>query len=81
MTELPIPTRLPLEGEFHIDDTCIDCHLCRDLAPENFDSDDELEIHVVYKQPEDEDELVAVLDAFGECPSDSIRYRRVPTEE
>lgn len=81
MTDLPLPSRLPLEGEFHIDDTCIDCHLCQDLAPENFDSDDANDIHYVYKQPESEDELECVLDAYEECPSDSIRYQPISTEE
>lgn len=81
MTEAPLPSRLPLEGRFHIDDTCIDCQLCRDLAPDNFESDTENETHYVHKQPENEAELGCVLDAYDSCPSDSIRYLRISTEE
>ncbi|MEJ8637044.1 ferredoxin [Streptomyces sp. MS2.AVA.5] len=81
MTDAAPPGRLPLDGRFHIDDTCIDCHLCRDLAPDNFESDDENEIHYVCKQPEDESELEGVLDAYESCPSNSIRYLRISTEE
>lgn len=73
-TEMPLPTGLPLAGRFDVDETCIDCHLCQDLAPGNFGGDDELEIHVCFKQPGTDDELEAVLDAFESCPTDSIRY-------
>ncbi|MEN8655032.1 ferredoxin [Streptomyces sp. 21So2-11] len=81
MTEAPLPGRLPLEGRFHIDDTCIDCQLCRDLAPDNFESDPDNETHYVHKQPEDEGELDCVLDAYESCPSNSIRFLHISTEE
>ncbi|GAB2464542.1 ferredoxin [Streptomyces incanus] len=81
MTKAPLPSRLPLTGRFHVDDTCIDCQLCRDLAPENFESDPDTETHYVLKQPENEDELDQVLDAYESCPSDSIHYLRISTEE
>lgn len=79
-TEAPLPSRLPLEGQFHIDDTCIDCHLCQDLAPDNFEDDLESDIHYVHKQPDTEDELECVLDAYESCPTGSIRYLRVASE-
>lgn len=78
---LPLPGRLPLEGHFEIDDTCIDCKLCNDLAPENFDADLDNDVHYVCKQPETPDELERVLDAFESCPTESIWYAAGPSEE
>jgi ferredoxin len=80
-TELPLPTRLPLEGCFEIDDTCIDCRLCNDLAPDNFAADLDNDVHYVCKQPESPNELERVLDAFESCPTESIRYLAARTEE
>ncbi|MFD7449600.1 ferredoxin [Kitasatospora sp. NPDC059827] len=74
MTELPLPTGLPLDGRFTIDETCIDCRLCQDLAPENFEGDLDNDVHYVSKQPETDRELDCVLDAVDSCPTDSIRY-------
>lgn len=79
--ELPLPTRLPLEGRFWIDDTCIDCKLCNDLAPDNFDADLDNDVHYVCKQPGNADELERVLDAFESCPTESIRYLAAASEE
>jgi ferredoxin len=81
MTDLALPSRLPLDGMFIINDTCIDCYLCRDLAPDNFDRDEDADMHYVYKQPETDYELEAVVDALDSCPSASIRYVAVPSEE
>ena len=74
MIDHPPPRCLPLDGKFVVDDTCIDCFLCRDLAPDNFDRDEDDDMHYVYKQPETDDELDAVADAMDSCPSGSIRY-------
>jgi ferredoxin len=63
-----------LDGRFAIDETCIDCRLCQDLAPENFDNDFDNDVHYVCKQPETNDELECALDAAGSCPTGSIRY-------
>ena len=78
--ELPLPTRLPLTGRFEIDASCIDCHLCADLAPENFEGDLDNDVHHVCKQPETLDELEVVIDALESCPTESILYRVAPTE-
>jgi ferredoxin len=74
LIELPLPTRLPLDGRFVIDETCIDCRLCQDLAPENFDNDFDNDVHFVSAQPETDGELECVLDALDSCPTESIRY-------
>jgi ferredoxin len=79
--DLPPPTRLPLTGIFQIDATCIDCNLCHDLAPENFECDVDNDVHFVCKQPETDDELETVLDALESCPTESIHYLAASTEE
>ncbi len=79
--ELTPPSRLPLDGIFVIDDTCIDCFLCRDLAPYNFERDKERDVHYVSRQPTTDDELEAVVDALDSCPTGSIRYVTTPREE
>lgn len=79
--DVPPPSRLPLNGQFTIDDTCIDCFLCQDLAPENFERNDEDEVHFVAEQPATDDELEAVVDALESCPTGSIRFMAAPSEE
>jgi len=42
-------------GKFYVDSQCIDCDLCRETAPENFQRSDEEGYSYVYKQPENEE--------------------------
>lgn len=80
--DLPLPEDLPLDGAFSIEGTtCIDCFLCHDLTPKNFARDKENEVHYVCKQPENLDELDAVVDALESCPTDSIRYLAVSADQ
>ena len=57
-------------GEFFVNDTCIDCDLCRQIAPEVFT--DLGEQSVVYRQPETADETMSALKALVTCPTASI---------
>ena len=59
-------------GAFFVDKECILCSLCVDVAPENFKESDEGDHDVVYKQPENDEELEACRDAMEQCPVDSI---------
>ena len=57
-------------GDFFVDSTCIDCDLCRQIAPETFsDIGDQ---SVVYRQPLTHDEEFAALKALVTCPTASI---------
>jgi glyoxylase-like metal-dependent hydrolase (beta-lactamase superfamily II)/ferredoxin len=59
-----------VDGPFFVDDTCIDCDLCRQIAPETFADDGEYS--VVHSQPSGEaDERNAVM-ALLACPTGSI---------
>jgi len=57
-------------GDFFVDTTCIDCDLCRQIAPDTFtDIGDQ---SVVYHQPETSEHEFAALKALVTCPTASI---------
>ena len=63
-----------LAGDFFVDDTCIDCDLCRQIAPATFrESSDH---SVVWAQPADAAGTVRALMALVACPTASIGTRR-----
>lgn len=65
---LKLPENLP--GDFFVDSSCIDCDLCRQLAPEVFK--DVGDYSVVYHQPENEQESFNAFRALVTCPTASI---------
>ena len=67
-----IARRLPQNtvGDFYVDETCIDCDACRQIAPTVFRDDGEYS--VVYHQPETEEETRLALMSLVACPTASI---------
>ena len=61
-----------VDGKFYVDDECIDCNLCRELAPENFKANEEGGYSYVYKQPENDEEAEQCDEALGDCPVEAI---------
>jgi len=61
-----------VDGPFYVDSNCIDCDLCRQTAPENFERNEDEGYSYVIKQPENEDEEQACRDALEECPVEAI---------
>jgi len=61
-------------GDFFVDDTCIDCDLCRQIAPAVFREDGDHS--VVYRQPEMAAESLRAAMALVACPTGSIGTRR-----
>jgi glyoxylase-like metal-dependent hydrolase (beta-lactamase superfamily II)/ferredoxin len=57
-------------GDFYVDTTCIDCDLCRQIAPETFSR--VAEQSVVSRQPRSAEEEFAALKALVTCPTASI---------
>src|SRR4051812_2073266 len=51
---------------------CIDCDLCREVAPETFQRDDDLGYSVVYRQPQSPADLVRAEEARASCPAEAI---------
>lgn len=59
-----------IAGDFYVDSTCIDCDLCRQIAPETFSgAGDQSAVH---HQPETSQEEFAALKALVTCPTASI---------
>ena len=59
-----------ITGNFFVDSSCIDCDLCRQIAPATFRAVGEQS--AVYHQPRTPDEEMAALKALVTCPTASI---------
>ena len=57
---------------FYVDRECILCSVCTDCAPGNFKVSDDDDHDVVYKQPENEEELAQCYEALENCPVEAI---------
>ncbi len=60
------------EGKFYVDNTCIDCDACRQIAPDNFMRNEEGGYTYVSKQPEGETEDQLCKEALEGCPVEAI---------
>jgi ferredoxin len=65
-----VPETIP--GPYYVDEECIACELCVDVAPGNFMMTDDGTHAYVYKQPENDEEIAASDDAMTSCPVDAI---------
>ncbi len=59
-------------GPYYVDSQCIDCDLCRQTAPSNFERNEDEGYSYVYKQPETKEELEQCQEALEECPVEAI---------
>lgn len=59
-------------GAFYVDTQCIDCDVCRDMAPDHFTRNDDDEYSYVYKQPETPEEIELCYEALQSCPVEAI---------
>jgi len=59
-------------GRYYVDDTCIDCDLCRETAPQFFRRQDDGGYSVVYRQPETAAEIAVTEEARASCPTETI---------
>jgi glyoxylase-like metal-dependent hydrolase (beta-lactamase superfamily II)/ferredoxin len=60
------------DGDFYVDDSCIDCDLCRQLAPASFTRSDRVGQSIVSTQPTSDRERHRALMALVTCPTSSI---------
>ena len=65
-----MPENVP--GRYYVDDTCIDCDLCRETAPQFFRRQDDGGYSVVYRQPETAEEIAVAEAARESCPTETI---------
>ncbi len=59
-------------GRYYVDDTCIDCDLCRSEAPEFFVRFEDEGYTYVHRQPRTEEEIAKAEEARLSCPTESI---------
>jgi ferredoxin len=64
------PENVP--GPYYVDDTCIDCDLCRSNAPKFFTREDAGGYTYVYRQPVTDEEIAEAEEARLACPTESI---------
>ena len=65
-----VPENAP--GRYYNDDTCIDCDMCRDTAPQVFVRDDAGGFTYVYRQPVTPEEIALAEEARLGCPTETI---------
>ena len=65
-------TPLNVPGPFYADETCVDCDLCRETAPDTFRRDDSNGATYVWKQPATAEEHALAKEALEACPTESI---------
>lgn len=61
-----------VDGQFYVDEQCIDCDLCRETAPANFQREEDEGYSFVYKQPENDEEREQCNEAMEGCPVEAI---------
>jgi ferredoxin len=64
------PNSIP--GRFYVDDTCVDCDICREVAPGTFRRDDAIGMSVAWSQPVTPEEITLAEEAVKSCPTDSV---------
>lgn len=64
------PDNVP--GKYYVDEECIDCDLCRQTAPDNFERNEDKGYSYVYKQPVNADEEELCIEALEGCPVEAI---------
>ena len=68
--EYKYPDNVP--GKYYVDEECIDCDLCRQTAPDNFERNEDGGYSYVYKQPVNADEEELCIEALEGCPVEAI---------
>jgi ferredoxin len=64
------PRNVP--GRYYNDNSCIDCDLCRGIAPEIFTRDDDEGLTYVHRQPVTATEMARAEEAMASCPTETI---------
>ena len=59
-------------GRYYVDQNCIDCGTCYEIASCCFKQDDESNIAYVHKQPENDQEKKNCRHAMEKCPINAI---------
>ncbi|HEY1172834.1 MAG TPA: ferredoxin [Verrucomicrobiae bacterium] len=68
--ELRLPENAP--GPFYVTSECIDCDLCREVAPSIYRRNEEVGTTVVYHQPVNAEERALAIEGMDGCPVEAI---------
>ena len=60
------------DGKYYVDEECIDCDLCREVAPTIYQRNNEEGYSFVVKQPEGQEEEAIAKEALEGCPVEAI---------
>ncbi|KAI0567447.1 Metallo-beta-lactamase [Gracilaria domingensis] len=63
-----------IDGNIYVDSSCIDCDICRWVAPDTFTRSNSQS--AVYSQPQSRQEKFRALQAMASCPTGSIRTEK-----
>jgi ferredoxin len=61
-----------VSGKFYVDENCIDCDLCREIAPGFFTRNDDEGHSFVHAQPSSDRDIALCLEAMNDCPVEAI---------
>lgn len=65
-----LPENVP--GPYYVDSRCVDCEVCRDIAPDNFKRIAARRYVIVFKQPVNASEETLCREAMECCPVEAI---------
>ena len=72
MAELEDKYKDNVAGRYFVDEQCIDCDLCREVAPTCFGRNEYEGHSFVFKQPENDEEEELCQEAMDGCPVEAI---------
>lgn len=61
-----------ITGKFYVDQECIDCDLCRDIASAFFARNEDKGYSYVYRQPKTVETIGQCMEALENCPVEAI---------
>jgi glyoxylase-like metal-dependent hydrolase (beta-lactamase superfamily II)/ferredoxin len=72
MASQALRLRENVDGEFFVDETCIDCGMCREVAPAIYGRADAIGLSIVERQPASSEEQTRAAMGLIACPTSSI---------
>jgi len=72
MAELEAKFSDNVPGKFYVDENCIDCDLCREIATDFFARNDDEGHSYVCAQPKTPEDLELCIEAMEDCPVEAI---------
>jgi len=65
-------SKTEISGKYYVNDACLGCAICPEIAPDNFRFNHEQGCVYVCKQPDTEEEVRLCVEAMDICPVNAI---------